>query len=248
MTTPIITDTPVERLKGLDDAAQAIDDAYTAADEEPCRCSIDELSCPHCNAWDKARNLTRAILSTIEPIPSAGEGERVEFDRDAFQKRASAILKDDVERNGRITDDGIDMIGAEAVFYALRALTLPSEPLPVSQTNIEAQAIELLASEYADRGGEEYLARVTHVNKHAALRALVASLSPVEIRNGAWHPISEAPPHHEDLLFWSDGYPVVGRVCYGFHAPRYADSLGNEFPNVTHWQAISTPQSKEAGR
>lgn len=48
------------------------------------------------------------------------------FDRQAFQKRAAAVLKDDLSRNGRITPDGIAMLGAEAEFYSERALAAGS--------------------------------------------------------------------------------------------------------------------------
>jgi hypothetical protein len=58
-------------------------------------------------------------MTPIEDV----EKRAMEFDRAGFQQRASAVLKDDLDRNGRITPDGIAMVGAEAEFYARRAIS-----------------------------------------------------------------------------------------------------------------------------
>jgi hypothetical protein len=60
----------------VEDAVRLIDDAYCAADQEPCRCNIDELSCPHCNAWDRARQATRAVIASLSPALVSGDDKK----------------------------------------------------------------------------------------------------------------------------------------------------------------------------
>ncbi len=57
--------------------AWMIEGLFAEAADNPCTCTSDENSCPHCNAWERATKQTRAcIVEAIDELRAEWEAER----------------------------------------------------------------------------------------------------------------------------------------------------------------------------
>jgi hypothetical protein len=145
-----MTDTPIERLKGCPFCGrQPI--LISRVGASGYRCSGKEPShfVHSYGATDAEAAITWNTRSTIDPIPSAGEGERIEARANANSLKAAFQAVQKIESPfdpHRQTPENCAFNDAlDAAEQAIRALTtLPSEPLPASQEEIEGRAREML--------------------------------------------------------------------------------------------------------